>query len=478
MSKLWYSLSVISIPQWARDSIQKECTNFLWNFGSHLVSYKTIIGEKHDGGLKIADIYLKMLSFRLKFLAKHFCCNKDFLWKHIFRYFLSKIQNLGAGMEIFLLQFKKTDLEGLPQFYNELLCAWYAIKDYIIVTEKENDVFNYCLFFNPKVQRRNKMLNWKDFISASITHVKDISYEVIPGFLPISCIVEIFQEQNSEVNVSLITKNYKDLLLSIPEEWKNYVHENEYKRTCFQPNFDISYRDQRIVFQSGTVQIFYNLLVQKMFQEPVSNIYWRDKLDMNDKSSIEKRWETVWVLYKTPDITELDFKIFHNIIFTYEKLFKIGKSDSKICPICMLECEDIMHLFIRCKELAEFKNNFVIYHLESLLKDCESDVFNRLNFEEIFMTALHKGIKNVNVFFVNYFISVCRFCIYRRRQIFLQSEKKIDIERLCRYTLRHYISYNHYQLTVLEKKMNLFKKFFLHRNPLLKETEGILLFIF
>ena len=182
--------------------------------------------------------------------------------------------------------------------------------------------------------------------------------------------------------------------------------------------------------------------------------------------------------YKTPDIIELDFKIFHNVIFTYEKLFKIGKTDTNKCPICILECEDILHLFIRCNELNNFKDNFVIFHLESLLKDCEDSVYNRLNFEEIFMTGLHHETKNVNVFFINYFMSICRLCIYRRRQIFLQSQKKLDVEKLSRYTLRHYISYHHYQLTVVQKKTNLFKKLFLSRNSLVKETEGILLFLF
>lgn len=50
------------------------------------------------------DIYLKMLSFRLKFLAKYFCTSKDFLWKHILKYHLSKICSLGANSEIFLLR--------------------------------------------------------------------------------------------------------------------------------------------------------------------------------------------------------------------------------------------------------------------------------------------------------------------------------------------------------------------------------------
>lgn len=36
MSKLWYTLSVISMPKLARDNIQKECTNFPWNYGADL----------------------------------------------------------------------------------------------------------------------------------------------------------------------------------------------------------------------------------------------------------------------------------------------------------------------------------------------------------------------------------------------------------------------------------------------------------
>lgn len=63
MSKLWYTLSVISMPKWSRDSIQKECTNFLCNYGAHLASYKTIVGDKHNGGLRLNDIYLRMKSF-------------------------------------------------------------------------------------------------------------------------------------------------------------------------------------------------------------------------------------------------------------------------------------------------------------------------------------------------------------------------------------------------------------------------------
>lgn len=90
MLKLWYSLSVISIRFWARDTIQRKCINFLWNYGTHLVSYKTIVGEHKNGGLKIDNIYLKMLSYRLMFLAKYLCPTRELVWKHTFSYFFIK----------------------------------------------------------------------------------------------------------------------------------------------------------------------------------------------------------------------------------------------------------------------------------------------------------------------------------------------------------------------------------------------------
>lgn len=196
----------------------------------HLVSYKNIVGDKHNGGLMLNDIYLKMLSFRLKFLAKYFCTSKDFLWRHILKYHLSKICSLGANSEIFLLRLFSQDLPTLPQFYKEKFSAWYAIEDFVIFNGKESDVYNFCLFCNPKVTNKGKMLKWNVFIKAGVTHVKHMAYEVIPGFLPSSYIVDIIQEYDPDVNVLAIKENYRTLLESIPREWTEYVKEKEFHK--------------------------------------------------------------------------------------------------------------------------------------------------------------------------------------------------------------------------------------------------------
>lgn len=74
------------------------------------------------------------------------------------------------------------DLPTLPQFYKEMFSAWYAIEDCVIFNGKESDVYNFCLFCNPKVTNKGKMLKWNVFIKAGVTHVKHIAYEVITGF--------------------------------------------------------------------------------------------------------------------------------------------------------------------------------------------------------------------------------------------------------------------------------------------------------
>lgn len=204
------------------------------------MSYKNIVGDKHNGGLMLNDIYLKLLSFR-HFLVKYFCTSKDFLWKHILKYHLSKICSLGSNSEIFLLRLFSQDLPTLPQFYKEKFSAWYAIEDFVIFNGKESDVYNFCLFCNPKVTNKGKMLKWNVFIKAGVTQVKHMAYEVIPGFLPSSYIVDIIQEYDPDVNVLALKENYRTLFESIQREWAEHVKEKEFHNTAFFADFWVKY---------------------------------------------------------------------------------------------------------------------------------------------------------------------------------------------------------------------------------------------
>lgn len=111
--------------------------------------------------------------------------------------------------------------------------------------------------------------------------------------------------------------------------------------------------------------------------------------------------------------------------------------------------------------MQEFKKDFIIYHLESLVKDCKYSVYNVLDIDEILMTAFPNVMKNVKTFFVNFF----------------HINQKMDLKRFCKYLLRHFIYYNYHYMCIVQDNRKMFSKKFLKKNPLLKETEGVLLFI-
>jgi hypothetical protein len=77
MSRLWYTLFVTSMPDWAITEIKNICVNFIWNKGAHLVKYNTIICEKSKGGLQLPDIKSKFLQLhclaRSQFLLHNIC---------------------------------------------------------------------------------------------------------------------------------------------------------------------------------------------------------------------------------------------------------------------------------------------------------------------------------------------------------------------------------------------------------------------
>lgn len=93
----------------------------------------------------------------------YFCRSEDFLSKHIFKYYMSKICSLDANSEIFLLRLFSQDLPTLPQIYNEMFSAWY-----ILFIEKEDDLNSFC---TPKVANKGKMLKQNDFMNVGVTHI-------------------------------------------------------------------------------------------------------------------------------------------------------------------------------------------------------------------------------------------------------------------------------------------------------------------
>ena len=84
--------------------------------------------------------------------------------------------------------------------------------------ESVTDIFNEPLFLNPAITTAYKPLIFTDWVAAGITRIRDICYEVIPGFLPMSTIHDILTEDTTRT-VSRTTEEWKELLVALPSQW-------------------------------------------------------------------------------------------------------------------------------------------------------------------------------------------------------------------------------------------------------------------
>ena len=430
-SRLWYHITVIHVPKWVEQEIQKMFCNFMWDNKIPLIKYSTIIGNKYSGGLNIQDINLKKMAFRVKLLNKYF--NDDFkgIWKYTMSEFLGKYMNMNLSYNIFNIIYNESDLVNINPFYAELLLAWDTVskRERYLTLELEH-IMNQPLFGNPHIKYKNKLLHFQSYIESGITTVADISYEVVPGFLSKSAIVEILQEKYPNMSIKEITLAYNVILNSLPDEWKQLVINNvkvstQVKELC------LIYTNDIINCNKFTVKLIYSILITHYYKQPTGVEKW-------ENMGFNMCWKTVWkhihCFDKTSDFIELDYKIVHNIIYTYSKLYKYGKTLSNQCPVCKKEEEDMTHLFLYCDELydlIEIFNEICIY----VFKDTG---YSPEILKQLLLFGCYFKIQCSTNSFINKLLSIYRMSVFKRRLIAETRGTNIDIVKYFKHNMRQY----------------------------------------
>ena len=350
-SRLWYIINVIPVPQWVELEIQKLFCNFMWNNKIPLIKYSTIIGNKNSGGLNIQDIYLKKVAFRIKLLNKYFISDFKAVWKHTMSEFLGRYMKMNLTHNIFNIVFNESDLCNINPFYAEILRAWDSVtKRKRFLSANRNDILSQPLFHNPSITHNSKLLSFTSFIESDIVTVADIAYEVVPGFLPVSAIVEIIKDKYPNMTKTEIVSVYNIILKALPDEWKEEILNNTITPSEVKNMFLIN-NNSITPTSKFTVKFIYTLLISDHFKPPTGIEKWN--VIGFDIDPQEQVWKLVHFKDKTSEFVDLDFKITHNIIFTYSRLFKYGIVVSNQCPVCLKHEEDMCHLFLYCKELYD-----------------------------------------------------------------------------------------------------------------------------
>ena len=163
---------------------------------------------------------------------------------------------------------------------------------------------------------------------------------------------------------------------SLPSDWKTIIRSsvctNAIKPIPCTPYIKLNCGS--VPISDVTSKQIYDSFLRKKQTPPTAQQKLTDKY-----SETSINWEKVYSLpFRTTldsKLREFQHKILNNIVFTNDKLFRFGLSQSPNCTFCNEEPESIEHLLSRCKVSSEFwkevlswlkDNNIIIESLNEI----------------------------------------------------------------------------------------------------------------
>ena len=253
----------------------------------------------------------------------------------------------------------------IPSFHKELLTVWYRYKDLHMRTESPEsvtDIFNEPLFLNPAITTADKPLIFTDWVSAGITRIRDICYEVIPGFLPMSAIHDFLTEDTART-VSRTTEEWKELLVALPSQWcKKICTASVRPPPTLQPCFgivDSSPAQTPIDISLCRTRHFYAHLLKA--EKPVIPAVdqWKQKLQP-EPSFNAKQWKTLYPPLINNKQGDVNWKVAHRVLPTALSLNKMDVYATPYCHRCGF-IDTLEHAVLDCNAVNNFWNQIQKY---------------------------------------------------------------------------------------------------------------------
>ena len=142
---------------------------------------------------------------------------------------------------------------------------------------------------------------------------------------------------------------------SLPSDWKTVIKssvcKNEIRPIPHTPHiklncgsFPISDVTSKQIYDSFLCKKQVPPTAQQKYQDkyPDTIINWKKVYSLPFRTTLDSK------------LREFQYKILNNIVFTNDKLFRFGLSQSPNCTFCNEEPESLEHLLSRCKVSSEF----------------------------------------------------------------------------------------------------------------------------
>ena len=321
-----------------KEIVNSVLYSFIWK-GKDKVKRHALISDVEMGGLKMLDID-SMIS------AKRIICLKKFLedyqstWKTI----LDKLLSPVGGRFVLHCNFHTSKLKiSLPDYYKECFDAWSDLNGKTPTCYRE--IINELIWNNRFLCHDKKSMYRRDIVNLGFIKIGDLITEDNSFLYGINSLV------NPEQRFFLMS-----IVNSIPAEWRSFVKvSTDVLVVDPLPNIPTirMESDNLVPILDASSKQIYQLFLRKKQIPPTA----KQKIT-NKYPNAVINWQKVYSLaFQTTlesKIREFQYKILNCIVFTNEKLSRIGLVESPSCTFCHEVAESVEHLFFSCKISSDF----------------------------------------------------------------------------------------------------------------------------
>ena len=328
-SILLYTGSVFTLPDWAYKIIEAKTWEFFWGGKSCPVKKTTCRRPLNQGGYNMPDFKNRITSLRIKYIAL-LLSDAPSKWRPLAFYYLNKYCRIPYGKTIFASLTSNTKLMNIPPFYRALVTAWQAIggqRKFDPRVACHSTIMNELLFNNKHILNHatGKPIFLPSWIDLGVVRVRDITYEVVPGFLSAPAMQEML---DNTVNLKTCERQVNLIQSALPREWRDAINKGPDFEDKKEPDvYGVPKGTKFIPVEKLTSQKAYQILQNNNTQTDTQPTVWRN-------CYLPDFWKGLHNRPLDRKIADIDWKIVNSGLHTAVKLKKWKLINTDTCKSC------------------------------------------------------------------------------------------------------------------------------------------------
>ena len=337
ISKFVYNFTILDVPKWAIDSLKKDTYNFLWK--RDFIKRTTIIGKVKDGGLGLTDIDTKIASLKASWVTRLLKCQNS--WRFIPNFYINL---MGFETKDFIKANSTENINAFKfsMFYKSVFEAFFAIKDRAPINL---GTFSEIVWLNNLFKWKNNVLFFENWIKTGFVYVKDF-YDMNGKFV---------SEQNV-YNKLMYKRNWIQeymIIRSVLQKTLRNVNTIYAKYTNIKHRYTIVINGCHQSILDKKAKFVYDVLIEKKKTRPINEKKWCENFNSpNQKSFFQNIYIQKILDMPCKLLSELNFKIIHNILSCGYMVNKWNLKVGKMCIHCKQE-HTLRHMLYDCKKVEK-----------------------------------------------------------------------------------------------------------------------------